>query len=106
MKSAKPKLNVRLLRKIKRHILAKPSRFFMSWFVSRGKPGSRTSWNDQGYPKTAANLLGLPDGGCWSLFEAVSWPSQFKDDYYAATTPARRAKIAAARIEHLIKTGE
>lgn len=39
MKTRKPKLNVRLLRRIQRHILDEPRRFFMLGAVATGPPG-------------------------------------------------------------------
>lgn len=43
MKSTKknPKLNVKLLRRIQKHILEEPRRFFMDWFIAKGTPGKK-----------------------------------------------------------------
>ena len=38
------------------------------------------------------------------LFYVDSWPKQFEKPYMEAMTPAKRARIAVARIEHFIKT--
>lgn len=140
MKATKknPKLNVRLLRRIKKHILANPSRFFMGWYVARGVPRSRhfdlpnslrfsvldlpstvpecgtaaciAGWANlfTGHKPTAhrsaAKALGLPnDNGLFSIYE---WPCKYRDKYRSAKTSRARARIAANRIEHLIKTGE
>lgn len=40
-KATKPKLNVKLLRKIQKHILEEPRRFMMASYVRWGKPGAR-----------------------------------------------------------------
>lgn len=48
MNSTKSGLNVKLLRRIQRHIFVRPSRFMMAWYYSKGKPGARGgSWSDQ-----------------------------------------------------------
>ena len=150
MKSTKtkPKLNVKLLRKIKAHILEEPRRFFMEWYVATGRPGARrfTSRHADAadLPKTvppcgtaaciagwaillsekkkadeldynysgdtvdiASDLIGLPFGYYpRQLFNNHGWPEPFSSQYKNAKTPRARAKIAAERIEHLIKTSE
>lgn len=51
--------------------------------------------------------LGLNrDQGEATLFYAAVWPEPFASQYRESWTPAQRAKVAAARIEHLITTGE
>ena len=40
----KPKLNVRLLRKIQRYIMEEPRRFMMRGIIARGTPG-KTDWD-------------------------------------------------------------
>lgn len=130
-----PKLNVRLLRRIKKHILDRPTRFFMESYVDQGTPGGRTcGFTDQAkrYPECgttaciagwaniltgakadweirdagrASDKLGLQPGQGCLLFCDLNWPKAFADDYEKASTPLQRVKIAAARIEHLISTG-
>lgn len=138
----KRKLNIRLLRKIQKHILEEPRRFFMTGIVHTGAPGKTFSevsrmlfddlplrvppcgttacihgWTALFHDKTvkqtghlsfqwSAKKIGLPPRKTESLFVAESWPKPFADQYTQARIPMRRAKIAAARIEHLIKTGE
>lgn len=142
MKTTKPKLNVRLLRRIKRHILEEPNRFFMEGVVKTGPPGGQFTtlsrfifsdlplnvppcgtaacihgWTALFHGKTvnqtddlsfawSAKKLGLPRGSVLGLFLAYRWPEPFACRYAKATRPSRRAKIAAARIEHLISKGE
>lgn len=138
-----PKLNVRLLRKIQRHIIEEPRRFFMGGVVATGTPGSEfTKWACYAYDlaetvpacgtaacihgwtvilsgKTPAQVYHLSFE--WSLrklgllpswenenrlFICDDWPGPFRERYRNAKTPKQRAKIACARIDHLIKTGE
>lgn len=134
-----PKLNVRLLRRIQRHILQKPQRFFMEGIVGHGTPGTKIAsdnetmqvipecgtvaciagWanlltgatgEDEANIYRARRALGTPEPEyVWGpdlLFDLVAWPKSFLEQYKAAKRPARRAKIAAARIEHLITKGE
>lgn len=50
--------------------------------------------------------LGIADGQERRLFDhPEDWPYPFCVDYDNAGTPAERAKVAARRIEHFIKTG-
>jgi len=51
----------------------------------------------------ARKVLGLGDQ---ELFHSGLWPYPFNQKYLEAKTPRQRAKIACARIDHLIKTGE
>lgn len=53
---------------------------------------------------TAARLLNIRH---WQpLFYSFLWPLKFAIPYRQADTPAKRAKIAAERIEYLITKGE
>lgn len=140
MKTTKHKLNVRLLRRIQRHILEEPRRFFMEGVIATGTPGklfesfdlftdlaSRVpacgtaacihGWTALLSGKTpnqtarlkfswSARKLGLPENMYNDLFIADYWPEPFNVQYIKAERPSQRAKIAAARIEHLITTGE
>jgi hypothetical protein len=144
----KPKLNVRLLRKIQKHILEEPRRFLMADVVVKAQTQDEWSIEADDYPdmsklmppcKTAAciagwaNLLtgaktetqylsydravdqlglvpGSPLASGWfdlsTLFFAPSWPEPYRTSYEKAETPAKRANVACARIDHLIKTGQ
>lgn len=139
--SRQPKLNVHLLRRIKRHILEEPRRFFMEGIVVTGIPGQPfinvLAYDDlpelvpacgtaaciHGWTallsgktpkqtkklrlKWSARKLGLPSSVARddSLFIADYWPQPYRRQYNNACTSLKRAKIAAARIEHLITTG-
>lgn len=137
----KPKLNVKLLRKIQKHILKEPERLVMKFQLVRRQSGTEiegdsdrthrippcgtaaciagwaliltnmpleegSAWGDYVVPK-ANELLGMI-GGVWrhSLFDLEEWPHQFFSQYDKAETAPERAKIAAERIDHLIKTGK
>lgn len=103
----------------------------MYWFVKTGAPGQvfrSDVGNDQTFPDcgTAACIAGwanLLTGGDPSdyetavqelgmteyrpeVFDVPRWPKPFKKDYESSATPMKRAEVAAARIEHLITTGE
>lgn len=53
----------------------------------------------------ASGLLKLADDMEASrLFGLRYWPSQFRAGYESSACPAKRARIAAARINHFIKT--
>lgn len=141
MKITESKLNVRLLRRIKRHILEEPRRFFMEGIVATGEPGKQFPFSAT-YRDLAASVPSCGTAACihgwtallsgktpeqarklsfaWSerklglprwfgderLFFSSGWPRRFAALYRKAETPATRAKIAAARIEHLISKGE
>ena len=139
--AGKRKLNVRLLRRIQRHILEEPRRFqmdaeiiqaktqhqwlncitFFSRDASKTMPPCGTAACIAGWANilsdiqlrgregrnSAADLLGIEAGNSWChhpLFFARNWPEPYATRYKNAKTPKLRAKIAAARIEHLIKT--
>lgn len=137
MKSTKSKLNVKLLRRIKRHILTEPRRLVMADVKVKGKPGDRFKSDNGGTQilpdcgtaaciagwalmisgkrviegsanlYRAAKLLSLPeDFRSNNLFIVEYWPHRLRRRYLDADAPEARAKIAADRIEHLIKTGE
>lgn len=134
---------MRLLRRIQKHILEEPRRFFMNgfgftaknepdWFRLRfadasmemppcktaaciaGTANLLTGCRRFGAHIRAARLIGVPTfeesrkNGVNNhpLFETNGWPYKFRYAYRDANTSEKRAKVAAARIEHLIKTGE
>lgn len=146
---AKRKLNVKLLRKIQKHILEEPRRFFMAGLVATGTPGAtfeNSNWYEDlpsivprcgtsaciagwtallsGKSTKQAGILSLNwsarrlglsprvfgssvDGRLVSpLFYSANWPDPFRARYAKAKTPKTRAKIAVARIDHLIKEGK
>jgi hypothetical protein len=138
-KARKPGLNVKLLRRIKKHILEEPRRLMMNWYVATGDP-DQEFYGDNNTKQTfpacgtaaciagwtnlltehepanddvrARETLGLPDTrelhlhGKDPVFDVNGWPEHFSLQYRAALTAEDRAKIAAERIEHLIKTGK
>lgn len=113
-------MNVRLLRKVKKHILEEPRRFQMSEglrFADEGTVGciagwtcvlgdrkvdwsERTDWTD--VRDRARALIGIENHTV--LFRVSCWPEPFSTRYVNAKTTRTRAKIAAERIEHFIKT--
>lgn len=145
-KPAKRKLNVKLLRKIQKHILEEPKRLVMRTLcLTRADEGKETFIGDGQLPQLfapcgtaaciagwallmadknpgydsgaceAAELLGTEVFNAFSpdhttnsgrLFWDDNWPDPFRKQYRDAETATDRAQIAAARIEHLIKTGE
>lgn len=59
--------------------------------------------------RRASLALGIEPTLHWSgnrVFSAKHWPEPFAERYAKTKTPSSRAKVAAARIDHLIKTGE
>lgn len=126
-------MNVKLLRKVKNHILEEPRRFIMwTWRITKGsgtkyladnntyssfaKCGTAAciaGWTcelarkDVGlsYSETAGKLLNLDDEDArYRLFMASRWPNKFAIPFRNAKTAKSRAKIAAERIEHFIST--
>lgn len=123
-------INVKLLRKVKKHILEEPSRFFMNSVIVRGAPGAKVTLDgiEREIPKcgTAAciagwacilsgetepigmsraeKLLGLDDHGGTRLFVEDCWPDKFHRRWQQSKTLITRAKIAAERIDHFIAT--
>ena len=133
-------MNVKLLRKVARHILAEPKRYDQNTIIRTGEPGE--GYKDTKFPpcgtvaciggwitllaykrrprsleslnfKRLAKIVGVKyeqiDKLCsyvWNDNEDDGWPEKFRVAYERATTPRQRARIAANRIEHFIKTGE
>lgn len=124
------KMNVKLLRKIQRHILAEPRRYNQNLWREEVDPA------DDNHPACGtiaciggwANVLtghGAGSSGSWwqaqtalgltceqagRLFDSVSaipddmWPRKFARAYTNARRPLTRARIAVRRIDHFIKT--
>jgi len=122
-------MNVELLEKVKQHILEEPRRLVMGRVKLEGEPGTTPKPNSlmpiyaagntyeskQKFPDcgTMACIMGWArildpvaarDGGFGRLCDASTWPKRFRNRYAKAKTPIMRAKIAAARIDHFIKT--
>jgi len=140
---------VKLLRRVKRHILAEPKRLDMNQWVkpSRQSPcgtaaciagwtvllsgpeekiaevsKTRTLYEANeaaiggfgvGIGERARQLLGLTYEQSVRLFHVKAawvngvWPTEFARRYTSTkTTKAEKAKVAAERIDHFIRTGE
>lgn len=54
----------------------------------------------------ARELLGITQEQSSTLFHSDDWPYPFSQRYGNALTDGQRAKVAAQRIEHFIKTGQ
>ncbi len=132
----KAQLNIPLLRKIQKAILKHHKQFQMHWWFSRensvrasaggcGTAACIAGWavhlNRKGkrVDKTsalidihnvqaeAAKLIGLASREEQeSLFGEGYWPEHFRIKWDNAKTTQAKAKVAASRIEHLIKKGE
>jgi hypothetical protein len=128
------KINVELLEKVKAHILEEPRRFNMSLFVFNqgeiedlpknerppcGTMACIAGWavmladgppaiiNDDYYltvEDRAVEVLGLNEEQVGALFYDPAWPEKYADAYENARTPRQRARVAARRIDHFIKT--
>jgi len=127
-------MNVKLLRRIKKHILAEPKRFAMGFWVRRKEDSDDGKVHDYSYTgsyarcgtaaciggwamilsgenpqgntliqERAAELIGIQYFRSDRLFDASRWPEEFQRFASAKKAP-ERAQIAAARIEHFIKT--
>lgn len=118
-------MNAEKLEQVAQAIEANPDHFIMSQWVC-GTTGCIAGWTcliaecgknepnvemfkhvdvDTAFSE-AGEILDLSPQEKKSLFYATSWPSMFQKDWHDATTKKCRAKCAAARIRHLIKTGE
>jgi hypothetical protein len=120
-------MNVRLLRRVAKHILEEPKRLDMEKIAEnvegRDSPpcgtvgciagwacmltGSSVKRADWGKGR---RLIGLDGDQAYRLFDyplglvTDGWPEKFSKPYVAAKTARQRARIAVARIEHFIKT--
>ncbi len=129
-------MNIKLLRKIKRTILARPTQVNMqSWFSSHGARTQRpkgcgtagciAGWcvslarkdktirdtinqvvNEDSVPDCAAKELELTYEQQRDLFYSWNWPFQFRRRLELVRTSKAYAQVVADRIDHLIKTGE
>lgn len=125
-------MNVKLLRKVKKHILEEPKRLQMGSYIrvkgkmpldrpwpKCGTAGCIAGWacilsakkgtdpyelyTDTAVGAEAQELLGITFYERHRLFEPIFWPMQFTAGL-ADDGKAKTAKVAAARIEHFIKT--
>lgn len=111
-------MNVKLLRKIQKAILAKPERYDQNETCfpnsSCGTKACIGGWV-QHFTKSAdwGTRLGLDEAQLWRLCSGTEpkgfvfghkWPLKFLDAYKNAKTPAGRARVAVRRIDHFIKT--
>lgn len=128
------KLNVKLLRKIQRHITEEPRRFVMSNWMRRGSPGAIITdfasqqpipdcgtaaciggWalllSGEDYNSAIINtegkatkILGIEGLEAPGRLFGVSQWGKFKKRFEKARRPETRAKIACERIDHYIAT--
>ncbi len=121
-------LNVKLLRKVRKHILKEPRRLNMYVFATPqpcapcGTAGCIAGWaallsgkstHDARIknPGLAARLLRIPDKPWYGspaniLFYVDNWPERFGREYDAASDYETRAKVTARRIDYFIKEGK
>lgn len=132
-KKAIPTLNVRLLRKVQKHILDEPKRLDMLQWEYRstvapcGTQACIAGWTTilakkrvnkrDDYPRIAAKLLGLKfsanygylvDSDCDAgrLFLSCAWPEQFADAYDVSKSFRHNARVTSRRIDYFIKEGK
>lgn len=125
-----PKLNVKLLRKIQKHILQEPKRYDQNVWFERKNPqhdpsfapcgtmaciggwaqslSSKRGLVEPSFDK-ARRLLGLECDQAARLLDSVSqsycaWPAKFSKAYLKAKTRAGKARVAVRRIDHFIAT--
>jgi hypothetical protein len=122
-------MNVKLLRKIQKHILEEPKRYDQNVWLAEGAPqnGFATcgtmacigGWaqilGSKRKPRAvsrvnAMRLLGIDRAQAWRLFDSIAgvpedmWPRKFSAAYVKAKTDLGRARAAVRRIDHFIKT--
>lgn len=126
-------MNTKLLLKVKAAILAEPRKFdIRHWFVKSDKSPCGTAaciaghavaigrryeslksglalvkndWLHSTAQDIADDIMELTNDQSMRLFVLRGWPNSFHDDYIKAERNMRkRARIAAARIDHFIKT--
>lgn len=130
--ATKKRINVRLLRKIQKHILEEPRRYDQNLWRIEVDPATNPErppcgtmaciggWATALSGKerdsylgwdVAMRLLGLTREQADRLFDTVEkgtdlnkWPKKFVTAYLKAKTPRDRARVAVRRIDHFIKT--
>jgi hypothetical protein len=131
-----PKVNRKLLRKIRDMIAKRPRQFLMDaffdsicqtgekashcgtaaciagWAIVLGRKAKDPAHAAQSVPlrnkafDVGAKLLGLSQYQAGTLFSHYQWPEPFYARLNKATTPRAAANAAVARINHFLKTGE
>lgn len=121
-------MNVKLLRKVIKHISGESRRLEMAVFGEKVDPSEPDSppcgttaciagWSmilsgkykltEKGFPyddSAATELLGIDGYQANRLFYVGEWPKKFRDRHDTAKTPRGRSSAAVARIESFIKT--
>lgn len=118
---------VRLLRRVKKHILEEPKRLYMrDWAHLKSGAGAPkcgtvgciagwahllthkkeigTSQVDDIHEGYGMDALNVDSTQAVRLFYVSGWPEKFEQRYLRAKTRKQEAKVAAERIEHFIKT--
>lgn len=128
---AKKKMNVKLLRRIQRHVIEVPKRLDMECFLDRttdsyvvhkkmpecGTVGCIAGWAVALSTKelvpyvniasTAAKFLSIREEEAEKLFYPHQWPEEFEDRLREAKPQTlKHAQLTVERIDHFIKTGE
>lgn len=127
--------NIKLLEKVKKHILEEPRRLNMSSGIKKvqkrkvpcGTIGCIAGWSvllskslleltkdleideEKGWmpiEQDAQELLGISDLQKGNLFYLHNWPSKFQLTYKRAKTANGRARATAKRIDYFIKFGK
>jgi hypothetical protein len=122
-------MNVKLLRRIQKHILAEPKRLDMGHFIARKSDGSglvvrfpqcgtvaciagwavtlstKEKLDYRRIEGRARQLLGITQTQAKNLFFDSNWPQQFAERL-GLTEPQTKAhaRITAKRIDHFLKT--
>jgi hypothetical protein len=122
-------MNVKLLRKVQKHILEEPRRFLMESLIEKGRPGAVRNLDgiDRPLPdcgtaaciagwvcvlaqtpqidrRDAEAVLGISYKTGDKLFFIGGWPERFQIQWRATTDLLKRAQIGKRRIDHFIRT--
>jgi len=121
-----------LLRRVKAKILKNPTAFGMDlwarrsgraecgtigciagWVLMLSRPGLQESVRygfhktfDLDWKEEATRELGITDNQPFSLFFEEFWPTRYASKFSKARSNKQRARVAANRIEHFIRTGK
>jgi len=125
-------MNVKLLRKIAKYILAEPKRLYMSSYIHTKEQGAHVIerpfakcgtvaciagwaciltikrppleiWREFSIGDEAKDILGLSTKEAFRLFEPGAWPVEFSSGT-SDDGKLNTAKVAIARINHFIRT--
>jgi hypothetical protein len=126
-------LNVKLLRRVKKHILELPNRFIMGDWIEKLDPGTvvkdyeakvtvpacgtvacLAGWTyllakgkEIDCPRDEAEeLLGITHDEGRELFYTDDWPADLAEDFESSSDPQERAEIAGKRIDRFIAEHE